>query len=240
MRLPRRRILHLAAGAVALPTVLRIARAQTYPTHPVRMIVGFAAGQQIDILARLMGQWLSERLGHPFIIENRPGSGGNIAAEIVARASPDGYTLLLIGANNYINATLYNNLNFNFIRDIVPVVGLVRGANIMEVHPSVPVATVPDFISYAKANPGKLNMAWAGNGSTSHIYGELFKMMTGVNMLHVPYRGSAPALTDLLGGQVHVRQYGIFPRTRQDRKAARTWGHGRNTIGGAAQHSACG
>jgi tripartite-type tricarboxylate transporter receptor subunit TctC len=161
-------------------------------------------GQQIDILARLMGRWLSERLGHPFIIENRPGSGGNIAAEIVARASPDGYTLLLIGANNYINATLYNNLNFNFIRDIVPVVGLVRGANIMEVHPSVPVATVPDFISYAKANPGKLNMAWAGNGSTSHIYGELFKMMTGVNMLHVPYRGSAPALTDLLGGQVQV------------------------------------
>jgi tripartite-type tricarboxylate transporter receptor subunit TctC len=204
MKFPRRQFLHLAAGAAALPAVSRVAWAQTYPTRPVRMIVGFAAGQQIDILARLMGQWLSERLGHPFIIENRPGSGGNVAAEIVVRASPDGYTLLLVGANNYINATLYNNLNFNFIRDIAPVVGLVRGANIMEVHPSVPVATVDDFISYAKVNPGKLNMASAGNGSTSHIYGELFKMMTGVNILHVPYRGSAPALTDLLGGQVQV------------------------------------
>jgi tripartite-type tricarboxylate transporter receptor subunit TctC len=151
-----------------------------------------------------MGQWLTERLGQPFIIENRPGSGGNIAAEFVVRASPNGYTLLLVGTNNYINATLYNNLNFSFIRDIAPVVGLTRAGNVMEVHPSVPVKTVPEFIAYAKANPGKLNMASAGNGSSSHIYGELFKMMTGVNMLHVPYRGAAPALTDLLGGQVQV------------------------------------
>src|SRR5271165_2080900 len=183
MKLPRRRqFLRLAAGAASLSVMSRIAWAQAYPLRPVRVIVPFAPAGDTDLLARLMGQWLTERLGQPFIIENRPGSGGNIAAEFVVRASPDGYTLLLVGTNNYINATLYNNLNFNFIRDIAPVVGLTRAGNVMEVHPSVPVKTVPEFIAYPKANPGKLNMASAGNGSSSHIYGELFKMMTGVNM----------------------------------------------------------
>jgi tripartite-type tricarboxylate transporter receptor subunit TctC len=182
-----------------------MARAQTYPTRPVRIIVGFAAGNTADILARLMGQWLSERLGHPIIIENRPGAGSNIGTEAVVRAPPDGYTLLMVGSFNAINATLNDNLNFNFARDIAPVAGIVRTTNIMEVHPSFPAKTVPEFIAYAKANPSKMNMASGGIGTVSHMCGELFKMMTGVNMVHVPSRGGeAPALTDLLGGQVQV------------------------------------
>jgi tripartite-type tricarboxylate transporter receptor subunit TctC len=204
MTFPRRRFLHLAAGAAALPVVPRIAWAQTYPTRPVRMIVGFAAGQAIDILARLVAQWLSERLGQQFIVENRPGAGGNLGTEVVVRAPPDGYTLLVIGANNAINATLYDKLNFNLIRDIVPVAGIYRVHQVMEVNPSFPARTVPEFIAYAKANPGTINFASAGTGSVAHVTGELFKMMAGVDMLHVPYRGAAPALTDLLGGQVHV------------------------------------
>jgi tripartite-type tricarboxylate transporter receptor subunit TctC len=204
MTFPRRRFLHLAAGAAALPVVPRIAWAQTYPTRPVRMIVGFAAGQAIDILARLVAQWLSERLAQQFIVENRPGAGGNLGTELVVRAPPDGYTLLVIGANNAINATLYDKLNFNLIRDIVPVAGIYRVHQVMEVNPSFPARTVPEFITYAKAYPGKINFASAGTGSVAHVTGELFKMMAGVDMLHVPYRGAAPALTDLLGGQVHV------------------------------------
>jgi tripartite-type tricarboxylate transporter receptor subunit TctC len=204
MKLPRRQFLHLAAGAAVLPFVSRVVRAQTYPTRPVRIIVGFAPGQAVDILVRLIGQWLSERLGQQFIIENRPGAGGNIATEVVVRAPPDGYTLLAVGSNNYINASLYEKLSFDFIRDITPVASISRTPNVMEVHPSIPAKTVLEFIAYAKANPGKLSMASAGNGSTAHVAGELFKMMTGVNMLHVPYRGSPLALTDLLSGQVHV------------------------------------
>jgi tripartite-type tricarboxylate transporter receptor subunit TctC len=205
MKLPhRRRFLHLAAGAAALPAVPRIARAQAYPTRPVRLIVGFPAGGPSDILARLIGQWLSERLGQPVIIDNRPGAGSNIATEAVVRAPPDGYTLLLVAPANVVNATLYDKLNFNFIRDIAPVAGMIRVANVMEVNPSFLAKTVPDFIAYAKANPGKVNMASSGSGSSLHMSGALFMMMTGVNMVHVPYRGSAPALTDLLGGQVQV------------------------------------
>jgi tripartite-type tricarboxylate transporter receptor subunit TctC len=170
----------------------------------VRIIVGFAAGGGADIAARLMGQWLSERLGQPFIIENRPGAGGNVATEAVVRAPPDGYTLGLVGAPNAINATLYDNLSFDVIRDMTPVAGIVRAPNVMVVHPSFPAKTVPEFIAYAKANPGKINMASSGNGSTPHVSGELFKMMTGVNMQHVPYRGAGPALADLIGGQVQV------------------------------------
>jgi tripartite-type tricarboxylate transporter receptor subunit TctC len=181
-----------------------MAWAQAYPTRPVRFIVGFAPAGGSDIVARLIGQWLSERLGQTFIIENRPGAATNIATEAVVRAAPDGYTLLLAGPPNAINATLYGKLNFNFIRDIAPVAGIIRVPIVMEVNPSVPVKTVPEFIAYAKAQSGKINMASAGNGSTSHVAGELFKMMAGVNMVHVPYRGSAPALTDLLGGQVQV------------------------------------
>jgi tripartite-type tricarboxylate transporter receptor subunit TctC len=204
MKLPRRTFLHLATGAAALPVVSQIARAQTYPSQPVRIIVGFAAGGPNDILARLIGQWLSERLGQPFVIENRPGAGSNIATEAVVRAPPDGYTLLLVGSPNAINATLYDKLNFNFIRDIAPVASIIRGALVMVVHPSVPAKTVPELIVYAKANPGKLSYGSGGVGGITHITAELFKMMTGVNMVHVPYRGVAPALTDLLGGQVQV------------------------------------
>ena len=204
MKLPRRRFLHLAAGAVALPAVSRFAWAQAYPTRPVRLIVGFAAGSASDILARLLGQWLSERLGQQFVIENRPGAGGNIGAEVVVRAPADGYTLLLAGSNDAINATLYDKLNFDLLRDIAPVAGIMRGPLVMAVNLSVPAKTVPEFISYAKSNPGKINMASAGNGSTSHMSGELFKVMTGVDMIHVPYRGGVPAVTDLLGGQVQV------------------------------------
>jgi tripartite-type tricarboxylate transporter receptor subunit TctC len=202
VKLPRRRFLHLAAGAAALPTVSRFAWAQTYPARPVRIIVGFTPGGPADIVARLLGQRLSEQFGRQFIIENRPGAGTNIATEAVIRALPDGYTLLLVGISQAVNGTLYDKLNF--IRDIAPVAGVMRMPIVMEVNLAVPAKTVPEFIAYAKANPGKINMASAGNGVTSHVSGELFKMMTGVNMVHVPYRGAAPALTDLLAGQVHV------------------------------------
>jgi tripartite-type tricarboxylate transporter receptor subunit TctC len=204
MKLPRRTFLYLTAGAAALPAVSRIARAQAYPTRPVRIIVGFPPAGGADIVARLIGQWLSERLGQQFVVENRPGAGSNIGTEAVVRAPPDGYALLLVTSPNAINATLYDKLSFNFIRDIAPVAGLTGDPNVMEVNPSVPVKTVPEFIAYAKANPGKINMASAGNGTGGHVAGELFKMMTGVNMVHVPYRGAGPALTDLIGGQVQV------------------------------------
>ena len=204
MKLPRRQFLHLAVGAAALPALSRLAWAQTYPTRPVRWIVGYPPAGATDITARLMGQWLSERLNQPFVIENRPGASGNIGTEAVVNALPDGYTLLLVNAGNAINATLYEKLKYNLIRDIAPVAGIIRVPLVMQVNPSVPVKTVPEFIAYAKANPGKLNMASAGNGTPQHVSGELFKMMAGVNMTHVPYRGSAPALTDLLGGQVQV------------------------------------
>jgi tripartite-type tricarboxylate transporter receptor subunit TctC len=204
MRLARRTFLHLAAGAAALPAVSRIARAQTYPARPVRMIVGFPAGGGSDIIARLLGQWMTERLGQSFIIENRPGAGTNIAIEAVVRAPADGYTILLLTSSGTINATLYDKLNFNVIRDIVPVAGINRATLLMLVNPSIPAKTVPEFIAYAKARPGKINMASAGNGTTQHLSGELFMMMTGTSMIHVPYRGDAPALTDLLGGQVQL------------------------------------
>jgi tripartite-type tricarboxylate transporter receptor subunit TctC len=181
-----------------------IARAQTYPSRPVRIIVGFPAGGPNDIIARLMGQWLSERLGQQFVIENRAGAGSNIAAEAVVKSPPDGYTLLMVSTPNAINATLYEKLNFNFIRDIAPVAAIIQVPNVMVVHPSVPAGTVSDFIAYAKDNPGKLTMASAGNGSSGHVSGELFKLMVGVNLVHVPYRGGAPAVTDLIGGQVQV------------------------------------
>jgi tripartite-type tricarboxylate transporter receptor subunit TctC len=209
MKLPRRTFLHLAAGAAALPAVSRIASAQAYPTRPVRIIVGLAAGSSLDILARLMAQWLSQRLGQPFVIENRPGAGTNVATEAVVRSAPDGYTLLAVSPANAINATLYEKLNFNFIRDVAPVAGIVREPNVMVVNPSVPAKSVPEFIAYAGTNPGRLSMASAGNGTASHMAGELFKMMAGVNMVHVPYRGGGPALTDLIGGQVQA----MFPGT---------------------------
>jgi tripartite-type tricarboxylate transporter receptor subunit TctC len=205
MKLPhRRQFLRLAAGAAALPAMPYIVRAQAYPTRPVRIIVPFAAGGGTDITARLIGQWLSERLRQQFIIENRPGGGGNIGTEAVVRAQPDGYTLLLVSAANAINATLYDNLNFNFVRDISPVASMTRNTFIMLVNPSFPAKTVGEFIAYAKANPGKINVASAGNGTVSHVAGELFKMMAGINMVIVPYRGDGPALTDLLAGQVQV------------------------------------
>ena len=204
MRIPRRRFLHLAGAVVALPTAARLAWAQTYPARPVRLVVGLTPGGTQDILARLIGQWLSERLGQPFVIENRPGAGTNIATEAAVRASPDGYTLLLVGPPAAINATLYDKLNFTFLRDIAPVASISREPNVMEVLPSFPAKTIPEFITYAKANPGKINHASPGTGSGGHVTAELFKMMTGVEMVHVPYRGAGPALTDLLAGQVHV------------------------------------
>jgi tripartite-type tricarboxylate transporter receptor subunit TctC len=203
----RRQFLHLAAGAAALPVVSGVARAQAYPTRPVRWIVGFAPGGGNDIVARLMGQWLSERLGQQFVIENRPGAGTNIATEVVVNAPPDGYTLLLAGIPNAFNASLFGKLNFNFIRDIAPVAGIIRVPQVMVVTPSVPANTVPEFIAYAKANPGKVNMASAGTGGGTHLAGELFKTMAGVNLVHVPYRGNGPALVALLGGQAEV----LFP-----------------------------
>jgi tripartite-type tricarboxylate transporter receptor subunit TctC len=209
MKLPRRRFLHLTAGATALSAVPRVARAQAYPTRPVRIIVGYAAGGGTDIAARLMGRWLSERLGQQFVIENRPGASSNIATEAVVRAPANGYTLSIVDGAPAINATLYNNLNFNFIQDIAPVAGISRTPLIMVVNPSVPARTVPEFIAYAKANPGKINMASAGNATGSHISGELFKLMTGVEMVHFPYRGAAPALTDLLSGQMQVLFSGV-------------------------------
>jgi tripartite-type tricarboxylate transporter receptor subunit TctC len=200
----RRQFLQLAAGAAVLPVTSGIARAETYPSRSVRVVVGYTPGGSADITARLMGQWLSEKLGQPFVIENRPGGGTNIATESVVRAAPDGYTLLLAAPANAINATLYEKLNFDFLRDTAPIAGIIRFPNVVVVNPALPVNSIPELIAYAKANPGKLNMASSGNGSTIHMSGELFKMLTGINMLHVPYRGGAPALTDLLTGQVQV------------------------------------
>jgi tripartite-type tricarboxylate transporter receptor subunit TctC len=204
MKLPRRNFLHLAAAAAALPVASRFAWAQAYPTRPVRIVVPFAPAGSTDVVARLIDQWLSEQLGQPFVIENRPGGGGNIGTDAVVRASPDGYTLLMVGGWNAINATLYDKLSFNFIRDISPVAGINREPYLIAVHPSVPAKTVPELIAYAKANPGKISMASAGSGTPSHVSGELFKMMAGVDMIHVPYRGGGPAYNDLLGGQVQI------------------------------------
>src|SRR6266446_2970655 len=204
MKLPRRTFLHLAAAAAALPVASGIVLAQTYPTRPVRLMVPFGPAGATDITARLIGQWLSERLGQQFVIENRPGAGGNVGTEAVVRAAPDGYTLGLFGAPSAINATLYDKLNFNFVRDIAPVAPIVRFHYIMVVYPSVPAKTLPEFIAYAKDNPGKINMASVGSGSTPHINGELFKVMTGTNMMHVPYRSAAAVMTDLLSGQVQL------------------------------------
>ena len=204
MKIPRRTFLHLAAGAGTLPAISRFASAQSYPARPVRIIVGFPAGGTTDIGARLIAQWLSERLGQQFIVENRPGAGTHAATEAVVKAAPDGYTLLMATSSNAINATLYERMNYNFLRDTVPVAGVIRSPLVLEVHPSVPVKTVSELIAYAKANLGKLNMASFGAGTVSHLSGELFKMTTGIEMLHVPYRGSAPMLIDLISGQVHV------------------------------------
>jgi tripartite-type tricarboxylate transporter receptor subunit TctC len=221
MKLPHRRhVLHLAAGATALPAVSRFASAQAYPTRPVRIIVGQAAGSGSDIAARLLGQRLSERLGQPFVVENRPGAAGNLATEAVVRAPPDGYTLLLANVANAINATLYDKLSFVFLRDIAPVAGIFRVPQVMVVHPSVPAKTVPEFIAYAKANPGKVNMASAGIGSVHHVAGELFKFMTGIDMIHVPYRGTTPAMTDLLAGQAQV-MFDVTPSSTPHIKAGR-------------------
>jgi tripartite-type tricarboxylate transporter receptor subunit TctC len=204
MKPSRRHFLRFASGAIALPAFSRLARAQTWPNRPVRLIIGYTPGGSADLTARLMGQWLSEKLGQSFIVENRPGASTNIATEAVLRAAPDGYTMLLVAPANAINATLYDKLNFNFIKEVEPVAGLIRFPNVVVVNPSLPIKTIPELIAYAKANPGKLNMASSGNGSTIHMSGELFKMLTDINMVHVPYRGGAPALTDLIAGQVQV------------------------------------
>jgi tripartite-type tricarboxylate transporter receptor subunit TctC len=209
MKLPRRRFLRLAVGAAAMPAVARVAGAQAYPSRPVRIVVGFAAGGSSDIGARLIGQWLQERLGQPFVVENRPGAATNLATETVVHAPPDGYTLLMVGPSSTINATLYDKLGFVFLRDIAPVASTMRQPQILLANPSVTAKAVPELIAYAKANPGKMTMASAGTGSSGHLAGELFKMMAGVNMLHVPYRGAGPALTDLLGGQVLTAVTGI-------------------------------
>jgi tripartite-type tricarboxylate transporter receptor subunit TctC len=209
MKRPRRRFLHLAVGAATLPAAMRMARAQSYPTRPVRIVVGFTAGGSTDIGARLIGQWLQERLGQSFVIENRPGAGTNIATESVVRAAPDGHTLLMVGPSSAVNATLYDKLNFVFLRDIAPVASMIRQPQIMLANPSLAAKTVPEFIAYAKDNPGKITMASAGIGSTGHLVGELFKMTAGVDLVHVPYRGAGPALTDLLGGQVLLSFAGI-------------------------------
>jgi tripartite-type tricarboxylate transporter receptor subunit TctC len=210
MKLPRRSLLYLAAGAAALARVTRLAVAQSYPSRSVRIIVGFAPGGGNDIVARLIGQWLSPRLGQRFVIENRPGAGGNIAAEAVVNAAPDGYTLLLVNNANATNATLYDKLNFNFIRDIAPVVGIARVPNLMLVNPAVPASTVPEFIAYTRTNPGKINMGSGGTGGPVHMAGALFNLMTGLDMQHVPYRGEALALADLIGGQVQL-VFGSIP-----------------------------
>jgi len=204
MKLPRRKFLHLAAGAAALPTLSRIAWTESYPSRPVRVIVPFAPAGTTDIAARLMGQWLSEHLGQQFVIENRPGASTTIGTEVVVRAPADGYTLLLATPSSAINATLFEKLSYNFLRDIVPIAGIFRVPNVMVVHPSVPAKTVPEFIAYAKANPGKINVESTGAGTSNHLAGELFKLMTGVDMVHIQYRGSGPALIDLLAGQVQV------------------------------------
>ena len=220
MKFPRRQFLHLAAGAAALPAVSRFAWAQSYPTRPVRLVVGFPPGGPTDIVARLMGQWLLERLGQPLIIENRPGAGGNIATQAVINAPADGYTLLMASHANAINATLYSSLSFNFIRDVTPVAGLVQVPNVLEVNPAVPANTVAEFIAYAKSNPGKLSYASAGNGTSAHLAAELFKTMTGVELLHVPYRGSGPALVDILSGQVQV-MFDAIPSSIEHIKAGK-------------------
>jgi tripartite-type tricarboxylate transporter receptor subunit TctC len=204
VKLPRRQFLHLAAGAAVLPAVSRLPRAQSYPTRPVRIIVGFAAGGAADITARIIGQWLSERLGQQFVIENRPGAATNIATEAVVHAPADGYTLLMLSSSHTFNATLYDKLNYNFVRDIAPVAGITQVPSVMEVNSTFQAKTVPEFVAYAKANPGKINMASAGPGASTHIFGELFKMRAGVDLVPVHYRGSVSALTDLIGGQVQV------------------------------------
>jgi tripartite-type tricarboxylate transporter receptor subunit TctC len=204
MRFLRRQFLHLAAGAAALPAAARLASAQAYPSRPVRIVVGFGAGTGLDIYARLIAQWLSERLGQSFVVENRPGNGTNLATESVVNAPPDGYTLLMASTAAFTNAALYDNLRFNFIRDIAPVASLTRGAFVMIVNPSFPAKTIPEFIAYAKANPGKINMASGGTGTVTHVAGEMFKAMAGVDMLHVPYRNDGAAITDLIGGRVQV------------------------------------
>jgi len=220
MKLPhRRQFLHLAAGAAALPFAPHVARAQAYPTRPVRLVVTTPAGGPADTVARLIGQWLSERLGQPIVVDNRSGANGNIGTEAVVRAPPDGYTLLMALSVNAINAAVYDNLNFNFIRDIA-VVGMIRGPLAVMVHPSVPAKTIPEFIAYAKANPGKISMASAGTGNPTHLAGELFKVLTHVEMTHVPYRGAGPAITDLLGGQVQV-YFGSAPAAIEHLRAGR-------------------
>jgi tripartite-type tricarboxylate transporter receptor subunit TctC len=234
MTVPRRRFLQMAAGAAALPSLPRIAGAEAYPTRPVRIIVPIAAGGMQDILARLMGQWLSERMGQPFVIENRPGGAGNIGTEAVVRAPADGYTLLLVSSQNVNNVTLYEKLNFSFIGDIAPVAGLVRGPFVMTTNPSVPARTVPEFIAYARANPGKLSMASAGIGTGPHLAGELFKTMAGIDMVHVPYRGGGPALTDLMGGQVQV----MFPNVASSVEHVRTGKLRALAVTGAARSAA--
>ena len=237
MKLPRRKFLHLAAGAAALPAMSRIASALDYPTRPVRFVVGFPAGSATDIVARLIAQSLSGQLGQQFIVDDRPGAGSNLAAEVVVRAEPDGYTLLQVASPNAINATLYDNLSFNFIRDIAPVAGIMRYPYVMVVNSSFPAKSVPEFIAYAKANPGKINMASAGNGTAPHVFGELFMMMTGVKMLHVPYRGSY--FSDLIGGQVQV-VFSPLPSTIGYIKAGTLAGLGRNhcdALGCTAGHS---
>jgi tripartite-type tricarboxylate transporter receptor subunit TctC len=225
MKFPRRRFLQLAAGAAVLPTASRIAKAQAYPARALRLIIGYPPGGSADITARLTAQWLSERLGQPVIVENRPGAATNLATEAVVRAPADGYTLLLVAPANAINATLYekDKLSFNFLQDIVPVAGIIRFPNVVVVNPSLPIKTIPELIAYAKANPGKLNMASSGNGSTIHMSGELFKMLTGINMVHVPYRGGAPALTDLIAGQVHV-MFDNIPTSAEHVKAGKLRG----------------
>ena len=246
MKLPHRRhVLHLAACAAALPAVSRIARAEAYPSRPVHIIVPVSPGGALDILARLIGQWLTERLGQPFVIENRPGAGTNIEVETVVRAPADGYTLLLIPQSVTTNATLYEKLSFNFIRDIVPIAMISSLPLVMEVDPSVPAKTVPEFIAYVKSNPGTISMASGGSGSMSHVGGELFKLMTHIDMLHVPYRGGAPALTDLIGGQVQV-MFSPLPeidRDHQSRQGARAGGDYGNALasvaGGADSRRVC-
>jgi tripartite-type tricarboxylate transporter receptor subunit TctC len=210
MKLSRRKFLHLAAGAAVLPAMSHIAWAQSYPSRPVRIIVGFPAGGSMDIVGRLLGQWLSERLGQQFVVENRPGASSNISTESVARAAPDGYTVLMISSANTINATLFEKLSFDFVGDIAPVASATEVPLVMEVNPSVPVRTLPEFVAYAKANPGKINMASPGIGTPPHVAGELFKMMAGVDIIHVPYRGDAPSVTDLIAGQVQV-MFGVLP-----------------------------
>jgi tripartite-type tricarboxylate transporter receptor subunit TctC len=220
VKLPRRQFLHLAAGVVVVPAACRVACAQTYPARPVRIIAGYAAGGGVDITARLIGQWLAERLGQQFMVEDRPGAGTNIAAEAVARAPTDGYTLLLATVANAVNATLYEKINFNFMADLAPVAGIMRVPNVVVVNPSFPAKTVPEFIAYAKANPGKINFGSGGAGGSDHMATELFKMMVGVGMTHVPYRGLAPALTDLLGGQMQVI-FSSFPAAIEHVRAGR-------------------